>query len=71
MTTIQARNLIYYYLGIKLVNTRPKQSRQRIWPITVQKINGKQARSNIYRDHDYSLDDPYWEPAYKYPEYFL
>lgn len=68
---IQIRNHIYYHLGFKLINTRPRAKRQRTFPITVQKINGKQVRSNPFREHDYSLDDPYWDLADNYPEYFL
>ena len=71
MTFIQLKNKLLYHLGFKLVNTRPKVRGQRTYPITVQKVNGKQKRSNRNRLKDYSLDDPYWAPAYKHPELFL
>ena len=71
MTLHRLRNLIYYHLGFMLVNTRPSGDRQRIFPITVQKVNGRQKRSNPNRTTDYSLDDPYWDLAFKHPELFV
>ena len=65
----QLRNLFYYHLGFKLINLQPRKHNS--YPVTVQKINGKQVRSNIARTKPYSFDSPYWDLASRHPEQFV
>ena len=62
--------LEWYLAGHKLVNLRPYKG-QRIYPITVQLINGIQVRSNPARTTNYSFDDPHWALASEHPEIFI